>query len=143
MKCSKAVCTRMEEVTRTVRGTKNEERINLLQDLQNRRQGPAVIGTASTSNISGIPGPPVPPLKSLKATLPMLKPVHLDQTVSMAVILIDLPVFLLVNFQHLPQLREPDLMSNAPPRYGKSKKLENCGKSLARRFAVEHATPRV
>ena len=69
----------------------------------------------------------------------MLKP---DPALSMAVMINDLPVAVLVSLQHPPQLGELNTMPGAPPIKGKVGILPNVGNRAARPFSpFEHVTP--
>jgi len=90
---------------------------------------------ASTSNT---PCPICPPFNASKASDARLKVAAL----SMAVMIIHVPVAALVSFQHPPQLGEFHTMPGAPPIKGNVGSLPNVGKFATRPFApFEHATP--
>jgi hypothetical protein len=69
----------------------------------------------------------------------MLNP---DPALSMAVMINDLPVVVLVSLQHPPQLGELNATPGAPPIKGKVGILPNVGNCAASPFSpFEHATP--
>jgi hypothetical protein len=79
------------------------------------------ICSATTSNT---PCPICPPFNVTKASCAMLKP---DPALSMAVMINDAPVALLVSLQHPPQLGELNVTLGAPPIKGKVGILPNVG----------------
>ncbi len=102
----------------------------------NNPQTPRSTCSATTSIT---PCPIWPPFNVTKASCAMLKP---DPALSMAVMINDLPVAVLVSLQHPPQLSELNTMPGAPPIKGKVGILPNVGNRAARPFSpFEHATP--
>ena len=90
---------------------------------------------ATTSNT---PNPIWPPFNFLKASVAILKVLA---ALSMAVMVIDAPVAVLVNSQHPPQSVEFHTRPGAPPIKGKVGRSPNVGNWVTRPFApFEHAT---
>src|SRR6266576_6233801 len=80
-------------------------------------------GDICSGTTSNTPCPICPPFNALKASCARLKVAAL----SMAVMIIDVPVAALVSFQHPPQLGEFHTMPGAPPIKGKVGILPNVG----------------
>jgi len=95
---------------------------------------------STSSAITSItPCPIWPSFNVTKASCARLKP---DPKLSIAVMVIHIPVAALVRFQHAPQLSEFHAMPGAPPIKGKVVILPNVGNCATRPFSpFEHATP--
>lgn len=99
---------------------------------------PQTEGDTLVANTSTTPCPTCPPFNCTKASCAILNPAP---AVSIATILIELPVPALVKFQQDPQLGEFQTTSSAPPIKGKDGTSPNVGKRAAKPFApFEHAT---
>ena len=98
---------------------------------------PQNAGDTCWATTSNTPCPICPPFNVSKASVARLKVAEL----SMAVMIIHIPVAVLVSFQHPPQLGEFHTMPGAPPIKGKVGRSPIVGKSATRPFApFEHAT---